>query len=91
MLCDVSYDISIFWKPEAQEACGKSFNLEVAFADFISDETRTELALPPMTTDQRKEAKRPGFFELCRPGFQGAGSNEGMMGSRKAMQTTEQP
>lgn len=37
---------------------GKSFNLEVAFADFLADETRTELALPPMTTEQRKEAKR---------------------------------
>jgi hypothetical protein len=42
-----------------QEASnGKSFNLEVAFADFLADETRTELALPPMTTEQRKEAKR---------------------------------
>ena len=37
---------------------GKSFNLEVAFTDFLADETRAELALPAMTVEQRKEAKR---------------------------------
>lgn len=41
-----------------QVSTGKPFNLGVSFADFLADETRTELTLPPMSTEQRKEAKR---------------------------------
>lgn len=48
--------------PQVGDNCvvstGKPFNLGVSFADFLADETRTELTLPPMTTEQRKEAKR---------------------------------
>jgi len=46
--------------PQAEDNChdGKSFDLEVAFTDFLADETRAELALPAMTVEQRKEAKR---------------------------------